>query len=85
MSIARQRRRFEIYPELTHHMMKQNPGRKNRWRWRLLAANNRVVADSGYSYESILATRKAVKRVRSMVSFAGVIVINAKGRVEYEA
>lgn len=83
MSYTRQRRRYEIYPELSHHILQRNPAAKQRWRWRLLAGNNRVIADSGYSYESILATRKAVKRVRSTSAMAGVIVIDEKGKVRY--
>jgi uncharacterized protein YegP (UPF0339 family) len=85
MSSARQRRRFEIYPVFAHWELIENPNHKQRWRWRLLAANNRVIADSGYNYESVLATRKAIKRMRQMVNLAGVIIFNVKGKVTYNA
>ena len=76
MATQRQRRRFEIYPEFSGFGVYAY---KQRYRWRLVASNNRVIADSGYSYESVSATRKAIKRVRQTTSQAGVIVLNTKG------
>lgn len=85
MSYARQRRRFEVYPVFANWMMKENPHLKQLWRWRLLAANNHTMAESSREFPSIRQARLAVKSVRRMMSLAGVIVINAKNRVEYEA
>lgn len=83
MSYARQRKRFEIYPIFAHWVLVENPMIRQLWRWRLLAANNRTMAESGHDYESVDAARKAVKRTRRMMSLAGVIIINAKGKVDY--
>jgi uncharacterized protein YegP (UPF0339 family) len=37
--------------------------RAGLWRWRLLAANNRIIADSGEGYASKANALRAVKRV----------------------
>jgi uncharacterized protein YegP (UPF0339 family) len=65
----------------THHELTRFDNVKQRWQWRLLAANNHTLADSGRNYPSIAAARKSIKRVRSMVHLAGVIVFDAKGKV----
>ncbi len=36
----------------------------DRWRWRLVAENERIVADSGQGYESLNAVREAAQRVK---------------------
>jgi uncharacterized protein YegP (UPF0339 family) len=81
VSTARQRKRFEIYPIFTHHQLTRFPDVKQRWQWRLLAANNHVMADSGNNFESVRAARKSIKRIRSMMHLAGVIVFDSKGKV----
>lgn len=35
-----------------------------QWRWRLIATNGRIVADSGESYSSLFACREAAQRVK---------------------
>lgn len=35
------------------------------WRWRLLAANNRIIADSGEGYSRQRDARRAVRVVRA--------------------
>lgn len=79
MSSIRQRRRFEIYPEFSQTLVHR--GTKQRYRWRLKAANNRIVADGGEAYDSIRNCRLAIKRVRKMMSLAGVIVLDPKGKI----
>jgi uncharacterized protein YegP (UPF0339 family) len=85
MSTQRQRRRFEIYPIFSHWELREEPNIRQLWRWRLLAANNRVMADSGHAFQSICQTRKSIKHIRSMMHLAGVIVFDSKGKVTYEA
>jgi len=41
---------------------------KREWRWRLRAANGRIVADSGEGYRRRAAVCEAVKRVRSILA-----------------
>jgi uncharacterized protein YegP (UPF0339 family) len=40
------------------------------WRWRLLAGNNRIVADSGESYKTKRGAMRAAERLRAMAMFA---------------
>lgn len=40
------------------------PDRAGEWRWRLIAANGRTVADSGEGYTSLSAARQAAQRVK---------------------
>lgn len=35
-----------------------------QWRWRLVAANGKIVADSGEAYSSFSAVREAAQRVK---------------------
>jgi uncharacterized protein YegP (UPF0339 family) len=44
-----------------------------RYRWRLVAPNSRITADSGFSYESRSAARKAAETVRSEVGGASIL------------
>ncbi len=37
--------------------------RADEWRWRLLAPNNRVIADSGEGYKRRSSAERATKRV----------------------
>lgn len=85
MSTQRQRRRFEIYPVFSHWELIEEPNIGQLWRWRLLAANNRVMADSGHDFDSVRSARKSIKHIRSMMHLAGVIVFDSKGKVTYEA
>ena len=41
---------------------------RREWRWRLRASNGRIVADSGEGYRRRASVRKAVDRVRSILS-----------------
>ena len=38
------------------------------WRWRLRASNGRIMADSGEGYRRRTSVRKAVDRVRSILT-----------------
>jgi uncharacterized protein YegP (UPF0339 family) len=64
-----------------HWQLIRFPEAKQRWRWRLLAANNRTLLEGGHPYDSINAARKAVKRIRTTFCMAGVIVFDSKGKV----
>lgn len=44
---------FEVYED-----------KEGKWRWRLIAANHEIVADSGQSYTSRNEARLAADRVR---------------------
>jgi len=41
---------------------------RREWRWRLRASNGRIVADSGEGYCRRASVRKAVERVRSILT-----------------
>jgi len=41
---------------------------RREWRWRLRASNGRIVADSSEGYRRRASVRKAVGRVRSILS-----------------
>lgn len=43
------------------------------WRWRLVAANGKIVADSGESYVKRSAILKAIDRVKDLMAAAGVV------------
>jgi uncharacterized protein YegP (UPF0339 family) len=45
------------------------------WRWRLLANNKKVIADSGEGYRKRSECHKAVDRVRRLVACAAVIEV----------
>lgn len=47
---------------------------KDGWRWRLLAANGLVVAESGEAYATRAGCRRAIARVRELVDQAPVEV-----------
>jgi uncharacterized protein YegP (UPF0339 family) len=85
MTFARRRRRIEIYPIFSYWELVENPSARQRWRWRLLAANNRVMADGANSYPSVAKARRAIKQIRTTFHMAGVIVFDSKGKVTYEA
>jgi uncharacterized protein YegP (UPF0339 family) len=53
--------RFEIYRE-----------RANEWRWRLKAANGRIVGDSGEGYDSESNARRAATQARASIASARV-------------
>lgn len=54
---------FEIYRE---------KGEKRDWRWRLMATNGKIIADSGEGYVKRSACLKAIERVRAIVPTAKV-------------
>lgn len=54
--------RFELYEA------------KDGWRWRLIASNGRIVADSGEAYHSQGNARRALKAVRKAITDADTIV-----------
>jgi uncharacterized protein YegP (UPF0339 family) len=39
--------------------------RAGAWRWRLVATNGKIVADSGEGYSSLSAVREAARRVKA--------------------
>jgi len=41
---------------------------RREWRWRLRASNGRILADSGEGYRRHASVRKAVDRVRSILT-----------------
>ena len=47
---------------MTHHYYQDNKG---EWRWRLKAANGRILADSGEGYSSEQEYLEDIKRVKS--------------------
>lgn len=60
------RPRFEIYPERNSE--------PTRYRWRLLAANNRVIADGGEAYSSVKSCRRGLITAMNTGDYA--IVVN---------
>lgn len=42
------------------------------WRWRLVASNEEIIADSGEGYSSKQAARRGIRSVRRAVPDAGV-------------
>lgn len=47
---------------------------KDGYRWRLLAANHKVIADSGEAYTTRYECRQAIARVRAIAPAAGMVV-----------
>ena len=47
---------------------------KNEWRWRLLAANHRTIADSGEGYRNQMDCETAVDAIRQNVPRAHIRV-----------
>ena len=47
---------------------------KDGWRWRLLAANHLIVAESGEAYATRAGCRRAIARVRELVPATGLDV-----------
>ena len=43
---------------------------RREWRWRLLATNNRIIADSGEGYKTATGAWKAARRVGAAVTLA---------------
>lgn len=52
---------FEIYQD-----------KKGKWRWRLIAKNGRIVADSGQGYSRRDAVLRAIVLVCTEVNYAGI-------------
>ena len=44
----------------------------NQWRWRLKAANGRIVADSGEGYASEFNARRAAETARTNIASAAI-------------
>jgi uncharacterized protein YegP (UPF0339 family) len=80
VSTARQRRHFEIYP-LEHDPRFQRPS----FRWRLKAGNGVVIIGCHKSFKSVAMARKDIKLIRRNIALAGVIMLDSKGKVSYEA
>jgi uncharacterized protein YegP (UPF0339 family) len=53
--------RFELYRDTA-----------GEWRWRLVARNGRVIADSGEGYTRRSGAEKAIERLQAMPSLADV-------------
>ena len=47
-------------------------GKNGGWRWRLLASNGRIIADSGEDYGTRAACEKGISSVRWNATFAQV-------------
>jgi uncharacterized protein YegP (UPF0339 family) len=54
---------------------------KDGWRWRLITANNRIVAESGEAYTRMRDAQRAARRVSSLSHCAVVEVSDGKGGV----
>jgi uncharacterized protein YegP (UPF0339 family) len=48
------------------------------WRWRLMAANNRIVADSGEGYKTKAGALKAALRLTTLMHLAMKDLIDAR-------
>lgn len=53
--------RFKVYQD-----------RKKEFRWKLIAANGRTIADSGEGYKTLGGVNRAVKTVRAAIATASV-------------
>jgi uncharacterized protein len=42
-----------------------------KWRWRLVAKNGKIIADSGEGYHNKQDCRKMIRKIRCMAIFAG--------------
>lgn len=58
--------KFQIYPA------------KDGFRWKLLADNNKIIADSGEAYVSQGNAHRAVKTVRKAIGNADIEVVKEK-------
>lgn len=45
-----------------------------RWRWALVANNNRIMADSGEGYNTEGNARRAIKSLRRQIGGANIVV-----------
>lgn len=54
--------------------------RKREWRWRLRAANGRVLADSGEGYKRQKACERAIVSVWKVISAPIAVVSHAEAR-----
>jgi uncharacterized protein YegP (UPF0339 family) len=70
MSTTKQRKRFEIIRFNSRVFM-----------WQLIGANQVVLCRSPRTYNCEANARRAIKAVRRMMSLAGVIVVNAEGKI----
>lgn len=52
----------------------RDKGKKKGWRWRLLTANGRLVADSGESYTRRMDAARAAQRLFTIVPRARMVV-----------
>ena len=50
----------------------QEAGALSGWRWRLVAKNNKIVADSGEAYSTKSKAREAFIRMANLAEFAKV-------------
>lgn len=64
--------RFEVYPE-THHPL-------SRFRWRLLAGNNRIIADGGEPYSTRSKARQGAIRVVNLGETARFVDLGTDGK-----
>jgi uncharacterized protein YegP (UPF0339 family) len=48
---------------------------KGEWRWRLIAHNKKIIADSGEGYIKRSGARKAVERVKALVAIASIVEV----------
>jgi uncharacterized protein YegP (UPF0339 family) len=54
--------KFEIYQDVVHE-----------WRWRLLAPNGKIIADSGEGYATRANARRAAENVRARIAQAAIV------------
>lgn len=57
--------RFEIFQD-----------NADEWRWRLVAANSNIIADSGEGYASKQGAQRGIKSVKTNASRARVVVVD---------
>ena len=55
--------RFEVYEDAAEE-----------WRWRLVAANGNIIADSGEGYTSKQGAKRGIRSVKSTAPDAAVVV-----------
>ena len=60
--------RFVIYPDVS-----------GQFRWRLVAGNNRIVADSGEAYVSASNAERAVQTIQNFCADIGLAKVERKG------
>ncbi len=69
MSPSNRKFRFDVYPD-----------RKGEFRWRLVAGNGRVIADSGEGYTRRASAEKGARRTAWAIAEAETVQLDARGK-----